>query len=63
MKKVIKDGVIPEAHAKCEVCGCEFIYDRIEVHRSTREGLVVNCPCCSKKIKISKQDAITLKIS
>lgn len=63
MKRTIKKGVIPQASATCEVCGCEFIYDRIEVFRTAREGLIVKCPCCNEAIAISKEDKITLKIN
>lgn len=40
--KIIKQG-IKEFHITCPYCGCEFTYEKEDVHNSE-----VICPCCSK---------------
>ena len=40
--KIIKQGV-KEFHITCHYCGCEFTYEKEDVHNSE-----VICPCCSK---------------
>ena len=40
--KIIKQGV-KEFHITCQYCGCEFTYEKEDVHNSE-----VICPCCSK---------------
>ena len=39
--KIIKQGV-KEFHITCPYCGCEFTYEKEDVHNSE-----VICPCCS----------------
>ena len=38
--KIIKQGV-KEFHITCQYCGCEFTYEKEDVHNSE-----VICPCC-----------------
>lgn len=38
--KVIKQGV-KEFHITCPYCGCEFTYEKEDIHES-----IVDCPCC-----------------
>ena len=40
--KIIKQGV-KEFHITCQYCGCEFTYEKEDIHNSE-----VICPCCSK---------------
>ena len=40
--KIIKQGV-KEFHITCPYCGCEFTYEKEDIHNSE-----VICPCCSK---------------
>ena len=42
--KIIKQGV-KEFHITCQYCGCEFTYEKEDVHNSE-----VICPCCSNSL-------------
>ena len=42
--KIIKQGV-KEFHITCPYCGCEFTYEKEDVHNSE-----VICPCCSNSL-------------
>lgn len=43
--KIIKQG-IKEFHITCQYCGCEFTYEKEDVHNSE-----VICPCCSNSLQ------------
>lgn len=44
--KVIKQGT-KEFHITCPYCGCEFTYEKEDVHNSQ-----VICPCCSTNLLV-----------
>lgn len=60
--KIIKEGTVPEAHAKCEICGCEFLYDRRDVEKISATEYLIECPCCMEKREINYDSKVTLKI-
>lgn len=62
MKKIIKEGIVPEATADCPICGCEFIYGRPEVEKVSDYEYQISCPCCEEKLKISYENKKLLKI-
>lgn len=62
MKKIIKNGNIPETQASCPVCGCEFMYDRPEAVRTSSHDYEVECPCCKAKLKIHYDNLVSLKL-
>lgn len=66
MKKVIKNGKVPEAEDTCPICECVFVYDRKEAIfgniNSCTEGFYVHCPCCTEKLKINYQNIQLLKL-
>lgn len=42
--KIIKQGT-KEFHVTCPFCGCEFTYEKEDIHDSK-----VTCPCCSTNL-------------
>ena len=62
MKKVTKEGAIPETTANCPICECEFIYDRTEVIKISESEYHVECPRCKESLTITYENKKTLKI-
>lgn len=62
MKEIIKEGKVPQANAICPICECEFIYDRIEIIKKSATEYYVDCPCCAKRLLITEDNKLTLKI-
>lgn len=52
--RVIKEGKKPtkEIVKTCGRCGCEFAYERGDVHSDQREGAWVYCPTCKQAISV-----------
>ena len=62
MKQIVKEGEVPQSNAKCPICKCEFIYDRIEIIKESATEYYVSCPCCSENLLITGENLKLLKI-
>lgn len=57
--KIIKQGKLPTAQAKCQYCGCEFEFDitDVDLHIGSYTGCpespaTVRCPQCKNEILV-----------
>ncbi len=58
MIQVLKEGKMPRYKDTCDVCGCEFICDRVDTWEALITGfLKVNCPCCGMPVTIIEEEA------
>lgn len=56
MIKIIKEGV-KEFNITCPFCGCEFTYEKEDVHNSQ-----VICPCCSMNLPVKTVNTNTFQM-
>lgn len=54
MSKITKEGYVPKLNGKCNLCGCEFEYDKRDVWLYDIVGkptlYKVKCPYCESEI-------------
>lgn len=56
MIKIIKEGV-KEFNITCPFCGCEFTYEKEDIHNSQ-----VICPCCSTNLPVRTVNTNTFQM-
>lgn len=62
--KIIKGGKLPTIQKACKYCECEFEFDLREVYVSSGGSpSEVQCPCCSKDLRLTREEEIKLNIN